>query len=75
MSDTNKRQYKIYPTDLWYSNYRQKENDSISVVQYLNWYGKRSPNKRTAKAFMNTNDAVSWLIIARWKGEWEAVWY
>lgn len=69
------REYKIYPTDLWYSIYRQKDIEDERIVQYLNWYWKWSPNKRTARSFMNKDDAVSGLIIVRWKWEGEAVWY
>ena len=69
------REYKIYKTDLWYSVFRKKDVDEDCIVQYLNRYGKRSPNKRTAKAFLNREDAVSGLIISRRKWEGESVWY
>lgn len=52
------REYKIYKTSLWWGIYRKKQVWKMVMVQFLNWFGMRTPNKTAAKVYYHQDDAL-----------------
>lgn len=64
-----KRDYKITKSPLWFNVYREREEDWLQIMEWLqNW--TYTLNRNHAKTFYHISDAESALIIARcnqWK--------
>ena len=65
-----KREYKIVKSDLWYNVYRQKEENWIKMIEWLQ-KDSYTLNRWFARTFYHLNDATSALVIskARWEKE------
>lgn len=70
MSDTNKREYKITKSGLWYNVYRTRDNDGIGETERLQ-RDSYTLNRNHARTFYHLSDAESALIIARVRWEKE----
>ena len=68
MSDTNKREYKITKSGLWYNVYRVRNNEGIEEKQRLQ-KTTYTLNRSHARIFYHLDDAISALQIAKaiWK--------
>lgn len=65
-----KREYKITKSDLWYKIFREKEEDWIKEVERLQ-NNSYTLNRDHAKLFVNLDNAISNLVIARRK--WDTI--
>lgn len=60
------REYKIKETELWFIIYKMNDNEWFITVLYRN--GKwRDSRRECAKEFLFKDEALSNLIIAKWK--------
>lgn len=70
MSDTNKREYKITKSGLWYNVYRVRNNEGIEEKQRLQ-KTTYTLNRSHARTFYKLDDAMGALVYERmrWKKE------
>lgn len=63
------REYNVSRTELWWIISRKKEMWRLMMLQYLNWYWNRVPNKSSARVFYSQEKALSarQVLIAREK--------
>lgn len=58
-------EYRIIRNDRGRIIYRKKEIGKLLLLQYLNSYKLRTPNKWSAKTFYKREDAVDALMIMK----------